>query len=154
MKWKETAMRRIALVAVLLSGFFLITGQPAMATHITATYRVAPESSSGPTGMTVCLRFSGSSIPGNLEVVVSTPDGPLIRVLTWEHQDLGTDLHRFMAVTMEDDPSLPDFMIFGKFKAAPPNLRTTGFISGEYLDELGLTLNFTGEKVKSCTPGP
>ena len=148
-------MRRIALVAVLLSGFFLITGQPAMATHFAATYRVAPESSSGPTGTTVCLRFSAGAIPGNLEVDLSTPGGLLTRVLTWEHQDLGTDLHTFMAVATEngDDVELPDFMIFGKFKAAPPNSRSIGFISGEYLDESGLTLNFTGEKVKSCTPG-
>lgn len=151
-------MKGMALAVFFILGFIVSAAGPAMATHIEATYRVAPESSSGPTGFTVCLRFSAISSPGNLEVGVSTPDGPLNHVLTWEHQDLGTDLHTFMAVTMGDDPSLSDFMIFGKFKAlAAPNSRQSGLIggiSGEYLDESGVTLNFRGEQVKSCFPGP
>jgi hypothetical protein len=149
-------MKGMALAVFFILGFIVIAAGPAMATHIEATYRVAPESSSGPTGMTVCLRFNADSIPGNLEVDLSPPADPLTRFLTWEHQDLGTDLHTFMAVTMEDDPSLVDFMIFGKFKGSS-SLRQRGpisGISGEYLDESGVTLNFRGEQVKSCTPGP
>ena len=148
-------MKGMALAVFFILGFIVSAAGPAMATHIEATYRVTPESSSGPTGMTVCLQFSASSSPGNLEVDLSTPKGPLARVLTWEHQYLGTDLHTFMAVTMGDDPSLSEFMIFEKFKGSS-SLRQNGpisGISGEYLDESGVTLNFRGEQVKSCTPG-
>jgi len=152
MKWKETAMRRIALVAVVLSGFFLITGQPVTATHITETYELVGTQWDGSafSSFTACLHFNYASIPGDLKIftfIGGAPSGDFL--LTWRHQDLDTKLKRFQAVRKFSDPS-PDspvtVMIFGDFKGP------AGKVVGQGVADTGYTFDFHGIANAKCAP--
>ena len=144
-------MRRIALVAVLLSGFLLITGQPAMATHITETYKVDVTQWDGTDffSFTACLRFN-SPAAGDLTVVSLDPVGVPVAtfVLTWRHQDLDTKLNRFQAVRNYTDipagSTVGTFMIFGGFKGV--------LVGGQGVNDSGGTYEFLGSENAKCAP--
>jgi len=149
MKGKETSMRRIALVAVLLSGFFLITGQPAKADHISATYEVDGTQGDGTFFFTFtgCLHFNDPD-PGDLRIVSFGPGVPAATFnLTWRHQDLDTKLHRFQAVRNYIDipaGSTGTFMIFGGFKGV--------LVGGQGVNDSGHTFEFLGRENAKCAP--
>jgi len=144
-------MRRIALVAVVLSGFLLITGQPALATHVSTTYEVDVTAFDGVVlgSFTACFHVNDPS-PGDLKIftfIGGAPSGDFL--LTWRHQDLDTKLKRFQAVRKFSDTS-PDspvtVMIFGDFKGP------AGKVVGQGVADTGYTFDFHGIANAKCAP--
>ena len=131
-------MKRVALVAVLLSGFFLITGQPAMADHFDATYQITAEQTTAPGfTSTYCLHFLDQVL-----TIESPVLPPVARTLVYRHGDLDTDENTFQAVTGSDGGTLTTaVMVYGRFLGKADR---NGSITGEGVDEIGISYKFRG----------
>ena len=130
-------MRRIALLAVLLTGLLLITVQPAMADHFDATYQIAAEQSNAPgVTFTYCLHFLDQVL--TIEIPVPST---VFRTLVYRHGDLDTDENTFQAVTGPDTDAPAAVMLYGRFLGKADR---NGNITGEGVSEDGITYKFRG----------